>query len=163
MRFKAGVTGLPAVRSKLARLGRPLNRDEAETIGRMVVEAMKGLISKGISPVRGGEAKTKFPAYINPKKYPGKKKPRTPVNLHLKGDFLEALKYRVVERAFGWAVELGYFDSKQAVKEKGHREGANGQPHRPTIPIATNDERFAASVEQPYLKVILGAIRKRTE
>lgn len=163
MKFKGAITGVPAIKNKLDKLGRGLTRDEADTVGRNAVEKMKEMISKGLSPVRGGDTRPRFPKYLNPKRYPGKKKPASPVNLQLTGAFLKNLGYKVVQRAKGWGAEIGYDDPEQIVKEQGHREMANGQPHRPTIPMQSEGEAFARSVEDSYLRIILGAFRRRSE
>lgn len=160
-KFKFPSTSVESVIKRVRGLGRGMTRDEANETGRRVVSKMKELISRGISPVRGPGIGSRFERYKNPDRYPGKKKPHSPVNLKLSGDFLGDLGYAVVPRADGFGAEVGYGSSKSAVKEQGHREGANGQPSRPTIPDATRGEGFARSVEDEYSKVILGAVRKR--
>lgn len=81
----------------------------------------------------------------------GSKRPR-PVNLFLTGKFLNALESHVTGTAGHFGIEIGFFDAKQAVKEQGHREGANGQPQRPIIPI--NREDFAQSIQNAIWKII---------
>lgn len=81
-------------------------------------------------------------------KYPDKK-PR-PVNLFLSGKFLSSLEFVISGSAGEIGVELGFFDESEAVKEQGHREGANGQPERPIIPVGRED--FAISIQRIILK-----------
>lgn len=73
------------------------------------------------------------------------KKPR-PVNLFLTGDFLSNLEYIVTGTAGKYGIELGFFDELSAKKESGHREGVNGQPKRPIIPVGRED--FAISIQK---------------
>lgn len=112
----------------------------AEALRDEMIESMR----KGISPIdRNG----RFPAYKNPTRYPDgvrdlfPNKRRRPVNLFLSGDFYKNLKFKIVGDARfkfgsqrGPEIEVGYFDRENALKEEGHREGAGGQPKRPTIP-----------------------------
>lgn len=73
------------------------------------------------------------------------KKPR-PVNLFLTGAFLSNLEYIVTGTAGKYGIELGFFDELSAKKESGHREGVNGQPKRPIIPVGRED--FAISIQK---------------
>lgn len=158
---KGTIAGIPAIKNRLNKIGRGLSREEADTVGREAVAKMKELISRGISPVRGNGLSARFPAYIKPLRYPGKRKPRSPVNLFLTGNFLADLQYRVVKRKNGFGADIGYRDEKQRLKEKGHRERSHGQPSRPTIPKASLGERFARTIEDAYLKIIFAAYRRR--
>lgn len=108
----------------------------ATAIGKIAVQGIKEFTEVGTSPIRG---KLRFAAYINPTRYPGNRKPRRPVNLRLSGDFMDALTYKLSKDSSGYSVNVGYFDTKNAKKEQGHREGANGQPKRPTIPVQGED------------------------
>lgn len=140
---------LKNVAKKLEQISDPLTTSDARELGKSVVAEMKDLISKGISPLSGYG---RFPAYKNPKEgypktvrgqYPSKR--NTPVNLRLSGDFLNALTNQVQTIGKVGRVVIGYFDSRQAIKEKGHREGANTQPKRPTIPRGS--EKFAQRIQ----------------
>lgn len=71
-----------------------------------------------------------------------KKKPR-PVNLELSGEFLKALRVWITGSGSKAAVHVGFRSgtgktpgtkADAPTKEKGHRDGANGQPERPMIP-----------------------------
>lgn len=148
--------------NKLEKLGKGLARDEADACGKDAVAKMKDLISKGISPVRGSGIATKFAKYLKPKRYPGNKKPHSPVNLRLSGDMLNDLDYEVEASKNGYVAIIGYRSPKQIVKEQGHREMKNGQPSRPTIPAQSKGESFARTIEDAYLKIIVGAFKRRT-
>lgn len=118
---------------------RIFNKDVLQTLGSLVIAKMNDLIRGGHSPIEG---KGNFPAYKNPKKYPGKKKLHNPVNLSLTGQMLNSLRYRINQQKV--IVTILYVNKKAAVKEQGHREGANAQPKRPTIPI--KNEKFHSSI-----------------
>ena len=109
---------------------KPIDDTTAKRVGIDVIDEMKDLISKGISPIQGDG---KFPKYKNPKRYPGNRKPKSPVNLKLTGDFLNELKFRITPESFGKGTEL-FFGNDQEKKESGHRDGVNGQPKRPIMP-----------------------------
>lgn len=86
------------------------------------------------------------------------KKPR-PVNLKLHGDFLKALRAEVTGTAGDYGIEIGFFPGSRDrkgveayLKEQGHREGANGQPERPIIPVGTED--FAQTVQEVIWGII---------
>lgn len=115
-------------------LRRIFDANALREIGALIVDEMKTGIAQGKSPISGDGA---FPAYKNPKKYPGKRKPARPVNLELTGEQLSALKYRINQAKI--AVTIYYATKKAQLKELGHREGANDQPERPTIPDASED------------------------
>ena len=103
--------------------------------GNAYVRAIKERISKGISPIgRGG----RFPAYKNPKRYPGTKKPARPVNLKLTGAFLNDLIFRIV-RGTKPRIVIFFRTNLSNLKESGHREGVNSQPKRPILPQGNED------------------------
>ena len=150
------------IANKLEDLKRPMDSASARQLGKDVVAEMKALISKGISPLRG---EGRFPSYKNPKdgypasvrhKYPDKR--TTPVNLYLTGKFLAALKSKVTTIKNSYAIEVGFFDSKEAIKEQGHREGANTQPKRPIIP--NSGEQFAQRIQDIILKTVRDVVAK---
>jgi hypothetical protein len=169
-RVKVDKATIQKIQDKLKALTSPLNQDEAREIGQICVEQMKNLIGKGISPISGGGYATRFPRYKNPKNYPGKVRKRfpgktyTPVNLHLSGDFLDSLNFKVLKTKGGFRVSVGYDSAKSRLKEQGHREeGANGQPERPTIPDVTRGESFARLIQDRYLRVAKEAIKRLTK
>lgn len=127
----------------------PLDPATARTVGETVVGEMKTLVASGVSPIEG---KGKFPAYKNPRKYPGTRKSKTPVNLKLSGDFLNGLKHSPVKGEHGYEASI-YYRSDQEPKEKGHMEGANGQPKRPTLPVDKGQE-FTARIRLLYTNLI---------
>lgn len=156
--FKYRSVGFPRLKSRLGQLGAGMTRTQASAVGKTVVAMMLDLILAGQSPIKGRGA---FPKYKNPKKYPGDLKPHSPVNLFLSGKFLNSLKSQVYQRGKGYAVEIGYFTKLSAKKEQGHREGANGQPRRPTIPKLDKRERFTDEIQNAARAIILDAIKKR--
>lgn len=94
----------------------------------------------------------------NTKEYrQGKKRPR-PVNLWLTGDFLRALTFELKKLAGKAGIEIGWWEPKQAIKEKGHREGANGQPKRPTLPRGS--ERWNQTIQLDIMKLLRDAVSK---
>lgn len=79
-----------------------------------------------------------------------------PVNLFLTGEFLFHLEAVLVGVAGKYGLEIGFFTPDQAIKEIGHREGANGQPKRPIIPIDRED--FAQSIQNIIYGKTIGAL-----
>ena len=142
------------LKEKIEDLKRPIRKVDAEEVGRMTILEMKKMITVGLSPIRGNK---RFPRYKNPAKYPKNKKPRTPVNLTLTGDFLRALTYDTRPSTSGYATEI-YYAGREDVKEQGHREGANGQPERPTVPMGK--EEFAVRIERVYARIYRDRIRE---
>lgn len=129
----------------------------ADFIGKAIVKEMKALIATGKSPITGKS----FPAYKNPKRYPGKLKSARPVNLRLTGRFLAALAHKVLEGT-GRPIIRIYLTTRSAhLKERGHREGAGGQPLRPIIP--EGNELLAPSIFTSVRKLLRQKfdIRKR--
>lgn len=127
-------------------------------IGEQVVDKMKDLISKGISPIEG---KGRFPGYLRagekgryPDRYAHLGKRARPVNLKLTGEFLASLKAEGNKAE----IEIGYFEADQAVKEQGHREGVHGQPKRPTIPVGNENENFTQTIQQIIIDGVVQAV-----
>ena len=92
---------------------------------------------------------SKYP-YSAMKKYPNKRV--RPVNLYLSGAFLESLEAIVLGAAGQFTIEVGFFRDSEAIKEIGHREGANGQPERPIIPV--DREEFAQVIQDVIWQII---------
>ena len=90
----------------------------------------------------------------------GEKKAR-PVNLWLTGKFLTSLTYGVGKAGGAMRIAIGFFDPKEAIKEKGHREGANGQAKRPIIPRPS--ERFNQTIRLDIMRLLKDAVRKATK
>jgi hypothetical protein len=160
---------------------RAITRSEIDSIGKDVVSAMKAMISKGISPIAGAgrfpeykaaskakaarkEAKargerapprTGYP-YSVQDKYPEKRE--RPVNLKLKGDFLESLDALASVGSQHIGLTIGFTDPLSIKKEQGHREGVGGQPSSPIIP--ENNERFTPAIEKILIDGFLGVIRR---
>lgn len=136
---------LKDIAEKAASLKTPIDKPTAKAVGEAVVSEIKSQISKGNSPIEGNG---KFPAYKNPKRYPGDRKPKTPVNLELEGDFLDSLDYSIFPNSTGYGTEIGY-SSSQEIKEEGHRKGARGQPKRPSLP-SRRGEDFSAKIRKIF-------------
>lgn len=98
--------------------------------------------------------KTRYP-YSVQDKFPNKQV--RPVNLFLSGKLLEALKYKLI-KGVSAKLEIGYYDKKSILMEQGHREGANGQPERPTIPA--EGEEFNAKIMKVFLDQITVAVKR---
>lgn len=142
----------------------PLTPKDLVEIGEEVISEIKRSVDIGKSPVSTGG---RFPAYKrggDPDGYPNSVKKRypnkrnRPVNLRLSGEFLDkALRYKT--NPSKQALSIGFFDSKNAAKEQGHREGAKGQPKRPIIPQGS--EKFSLQVTQRIVDLMLQAINKK--
>jgi hypothetical protein len=101
--------------------------------------------------VKKQEKKT-YPFTVQ-KDYPGKRV--RPVNLHLSGDFLNSLVWKVLGTGKAFEVAIGFFDSLSVKKEHGHRYMVGGQPSRPTIPIG--EEVFSERI----MRLLVKLFRKR--
>ena len=152
---KVSVKGFQNLTKMLSELRKPIDRQTADEVGRQSVDEMKDMISKGISPLNSGG---RFPGYKNPSKYPKGKKPNTPVNLYLSGDFQNSLTHKVKTSEFGFDTEIFYEGRDEDAKESGHRDGANGQPKRPTIPQGS--ESFAQRVIRVFSSIYKARINK---
>lgn len=119
----------------------------ADEVGETVTKEMKKRIAAGQSPIDG---KGKFERYTNPKRYPGTKKPKSPVNLKLSGSFLDALTWEKKPGQYGEETLVFYRGAREEIKEKGHREGAGGQPERPTLPTEEG-EKFHTTIKKSYV------------
>lgn len=108
-----------------------LPRKKVVDIGNEFVEKVKEEVARGLSPI----TRKKFPKYINPEKYPGRRKAAAPVNLELTGKMLADLKINaIITSGKDISILLKYASKKSQDKELGHRAGAGGQPKRPTLP-----------------------------
>lgn len=151
-----------ALRKKIEDIPNAITRTDAEKMGEDAVASMKQLIATGSSPISGPGIDARFASYKNPKKYPGGVSKRfpgkrvRPVNLYLSGSFIAALTYRAIKTVYGYGVSIGYDGRKQQLKELGHREGANGQPSRPTIPQA--GELFVSKIQSALRSAVVQAI-----
>lgn len=129
-----------------------LNQHVLNEIGATIVDEMKSEIASGNSPIDGHGA---FPAYKRPEKYPGKRKPARPVNLELTGQMLNSLQYRINQAKI--AITILYRTKKAQLKELGHREGANDQPKRPTIP--DGNEQLSKAITKKVQMIIDKTLR----
>ena len=90
----------------------------------------------------------------------GAKKAR-PVNLFLTGKFLSELAFGFGSAGKKMRIAVGFFTPYGKKLEKGHREGANGQPKRPIIP--TGNQRFNETIRLDILRLLREAVRKATK
>lgn len=138
-------------KARLEKIAEPdFTKALAKELGEIIVSAMKELISKGISPIKGGGRykgyKGGYKEKISAGKYAGKG--LKPVNLYLKGDQMNSLKANKTSvDKDKIKLEIGYgTNQKSWLKEKGHREGYNGQEKRPSIP--EGNEEFSSVIRQ---------------
>jgi len=136
-------------------------RDQAKALSKAAKSA-KGQVKKQIRARQktlrslASQAQRRgYPDSLGPKVLAQTGKKARPVNLKLYGDFLENLEARVRGRI----VEIGFFKDSEAIKELGHREGANGQAVRPTIPI--ENEKFNAAIDAEILKAVDEVLNRR--
>lgn len=146
--------------TELKNVQRGFRNANYKPVGKSVVNEMKNLIGKGISPIRG---EGRFPRYKNTEVYPGRvrkkfpSKRNRPVNLNLSGQQIRSLTFRI-RKGLTSTLRVGYFNRKAALKESGHRDGVNAQPKRPTIPSGT--EQFAVRVKRVINREIFRISRK---
>lgn len=139
--------------------GKAFTKGGLNKMGARVVATMKNNISKGISPIEGNG---RFPGYKDVSKYPSKVQKRfpdkkaRPVNLKLTGEFLDSLGHES-KAGKNAAIIIGY-PPDQALKEEGHRDGANGQLKRPTIPNA--NESFSVKIMNDLIDDLKEAVNK---
>lgn len=163
------------------------NEDKTE-VGEAVISEMKSLIKKGISPIAdvgrfpaykwAGAANTlraltknlpkgrrkaarekldalkrsKYPYNVQ-KEFPNKRE--RPVNLYLGGEFLDDLEPTPTRNG----VSIGFSSKLSQEKERGHREGANGQPERPIIPQGR--EQFSPSIYRRIVDIVQKIVQKK--
>lgn len=164
-RFKINLKDTLILKDRIRRLRKPINRKDGNRLGRGVVEEIKNTTLKGGSSVRGGEFGGRMPKYkpsyldsIKRGRFPGKK--IRPVNLRLTGDFMKSLKFKLAKTPQGFAPDVGYFNRKSKQKEEGHREGANNQEKRPTIPEPKKGEKFGAKIDVFIRRFYRDTLRK---
>lgn len=155
MSYRIKIVGTRQLRIRLNKLKKPIDRPTAKRGGESIVSQMKGLIRIGVSPIQG---KGRFPRYKNPKRYPGKRKSKRPVNLKLTGQFLRSLVSKAVSGTGGFAIQVEYNNALANKKEDGHRKGQNKQPKRPTIP--QGNEKFSPSVLKGVIKIFEQRIQR---
>ena len=131
---------------QLQRIDEVIAAEVMSNIGETVIRESKAMIAKGQSPVDGYG---RFEKYKDPKKYPGKRKPASPVNLKLEGDMLDAYQYR---RTAKTKLEVGVRDPKQAKKAHAHNEGTADIPQRRFIP--GEGESFAKPITRKVIDII---------
>lgn len=157
-----GFGRFPEYKSRTSRRSAKETRKQARSLQKAARSTTNKAVKKSIraraKTLRGiasGQSKKGYPDNLPDivKIATGKK--ARPVNLKLFGDFLDSLDVQLENKK----ILIGYFKESEAVKERGHREGANGQYVRPTIPL--KGEQFNASVQAELLKAIDQVLKKR--
>lgn len=157
IKVKIDVTEIGSLIERIILLGRGVNKSTADEVGKVIVNKIRSLTAKGISPIKGN---ARFPAYKNPKRYPGRKKAKRPVNLRLSGLFMKSLSFKSKGRGNKSATTDIFYDDKLSdLKESGHREGVNSQPKRPTLP--QGDEKFSRRITDEITKIYKEALEKK--
>lgn len=129
---------------------------DQEALGRLVVDMIREDTAAGRSPITGGM----LARYKHPKRYPGKRKAASPVNLRLSGNFMRSLRFeRLQGRTIG--VRIFFATRLSELKEQGHRVGVHRQPKRPIIPLRR--ETFRKGIRDAVTRLIRQTldIRKR--
>lgn len=116
----------------------------ANEIGVTLKSGITDALSKGMSPVEG---QRRLAPYKNPTTYPGKDKPKTPVNLYRSGALYAAFEWFLQGSKF----VFGIFDPKVAVYAKAHNEGTDHMARRQIIP--GEGERFSVTIQRKVLAV----------
>jgi hypothetical protein len=158
--FKVSQATTARLKRQLDELAKGLTQAESTKIGKQTIDAMKRMIAIGLSPITG---RGRFPGYKNKDKYPGKRKPHRPVNLYLSGDFLNSLDSKNVRTSKGYQPSIGFRNEKSRKKEEGHRIGWNGQPERPVIPSAAQNETIAKTIEVSIIDQIKQILKDRVQ
>jgi len=145
---------------KLDTLSNPTRKRDAEALGNTIVREMKKDIKRQKSPIRGHGS---FPA-LDPKY---KKRKRNAgagdkADLSLTGQFLKSLRSQTKKVRDGFSTVINFSNRTAQLKEKGHREQANGQGFRPIIPDADEgfNIRISKIIEAFFTKRVRDIIRK---
>ncbi len=162
---KVQAKGIKSLQRKLKKAKEQPKLSVANRVGRIAVKGIKSMTKDGRSPITGRKFPPLKDSYASAKKGKrGRKKLhprqkfRQPIpNLRLTGDFMKALNFRTKgSQSKGYVTIVGYRDRKEALKEKGHREGAGGQARRPTIP--KGKEVFGKEIQEKILEAYENAI-----
>lgn len=122
-----------------------------EDVTNFVKEAVLKDVGGGVSPVTGRA----FPKYKDPKKYPGKEKRKSPVNLELSGDMLDSLS---VDQLSGTKIRLTVSEDQMPKADNHNKFSAKSQdtgvPARKFIPNAANGENFKPEIRKRIEQII---------
>lgn len=160
---------LKAVKEDFTKLEKTVTKKDAVAIAERVVEQMKALIVVGKSPIKSSG---RFPAYKragDKDGYPANQrssfpsKRNRPVNLTLSGEFLGDLQGGYEFKSGGVVPKVGYRTPLSRLKEKGHAQGAGGQPKRQTIPDTPKEFTAAIfeEVVEAYKEIIAKSFKKK--
>lgn len=165
--LRTDVSGLKSLKDRFGnkKVKAAFNTRVSRKVGSQTIREMKKLIKKGISPIRaqdgGGKFKRYKPSYLAQIKRSNgifSEKKKTPVNLKLTGKFLRALTSEPRRDGRGFGTRIFYRGKKEQLKEQGHRDGANGQRKRPTLPQGS--EKWRSAIEKQFKKIYVDAMRK---
>lgn len=146
---------------KLDTLKRPLTKKGADQLGSVIVREMKKDIGQLKSPISGGgKFKALDPKYKKRKQRLGK---GGDPNLKLSGKFLRSLTHASNKLKDGWSTTIKFSNQLSKDKEKGHRDGANGQKKRPIIPTASEsfNKRISAIIKAFLNSTVAGIVRRK--
>lgn len=134
---------------KLDNLKKPTDKKTADEIGKTIVREMKSDIANLKSPISGkGTFRALQEPYKTRKRNQGSgDKP----NLTLSGKFLNSLTHSVNSLRDGFSTTIKFTSQLSRDKERGHREGANGQHERPIIP--NSEEGFNRRITNAVLEI----------
>ncbi len=121
-----------------------------EYLGDYVVTAVKANTEKGISSVEGGDRR--FAPYASqrnkdPNGYPGKLKPKRPVNLHLSGEMLNSLTFKAQVNGSERSVKIYFDNNEMANRYLYNHVGSQHVPPRRALPIL-DGEKFSVSIQK---------------
>ena len=130
-------------------------KDAAPTIGPRIKEMIIDHAVRGVSPVQG---QGKFKKYKNTSKYPGKLKAKSPVNLILSGEMLEAISYAFDGKRLK-IFQGGDLDIQ--TRSKAHNYGAPeiNLARRPFLPLA-DGEGFNKTIWLETTRIFLTSLQK---
>ncbi len=120
----------------------------ANKLGDTILNGIRRNVARGNSPVKGYG---KFVPYKDPEKYPGNRKPASPVNLSLTDQMLGALGYKVKKDG----IEFRFSSDLAKKKAETHNEGSQ----EPKVPmrrfLPTGDgEVFTDDIQKEITKVM---------
>lgn len=121
----------------------------------VIDQTIKPLIASGTSPVDGYEAR-RFKKYKDPKKYPNKKKSRTPTNLYLSGVMLSWYRaYKLTANILRMGIPS---EAPQDVKDRalGNNVGTVKDDGTEAVPA----RRFIPQVGETFRISVLRKIKK---
>jgi hypothetical protein len=123
-------------------------------VAEVVTTFSQRLIASGQSPIRGDG---RFTKYKNEAKYPGKRKPRRPVNLNLTGEMLRYLRAWIDGNKLYFGFRATGTPEDVLVRAKAHQEGTADMAARPMVP--TDGREFAVSIQKAVNDIYVSSLR----